>query len=157
MDYVDNINLKINAKINAIGRHINPMEEDVWSVGSFSEHHVKSADEFFIESHSGNRDYASVGWDLANTKEYNIARVAWLMKTRDFYEDEAPINFYFYTMNGKPSFEIIDGNHRLSAAMVRGDEDIPILLEISPRAIDQPLLTSYVKDVLGVSHMASMV
>ncbi len=151
----ENVNVKVYAKTNFIANHVNPMEENVWSVGSFSADHVRAADNKYIETHLGHMDYATVDWDLANTKEYNIARIAWLMSRPDFDEnDNSPITFYFYMFEGKSYFEIADGNHRLSAALVRGDETIPILLEINPRDSNNLSLHAYISDVLGIALMA---
>lgn len=67
------------AKVSSIKKRYNPLE-DVWSGGVISEDEVRAVDNKFIAKHKGQLQQNEISRELSSSKEYHVARIAWLMK-----------------------------------------------------------------------------
>lgn len=99
----------------------NPMEDDVWGCGIIEEEDVLACEDNRMGRYSSGRtpdDPASI--------EYNIARISWLMENYDWnnVEDEEPIQIEL--MEDCHWHVIVDGNHRVAAALILGLEHITV-------------------------------
>lgn len=88
-----------------------PMKEDVWGVGSITIKEVKDR----IKK----KRLASTPFSCGNEdREYHIRRIAFLVVHPHLDDINIEIGLYYNYID--------DGNHRYSAALVRGDESIDV-------------------------------
>lgn len=113
------INANVAELIAAIG---NPAEEDIWGCGPITETDVLSCPDPSI-----GRLPAGMTAEDTQSREYNIARIAWLIENHDHHApDHEPIEIAALDLLG--SWPILDGNHRLAAAHIAGIKTIPVEL-----------------------------
>jgi hypothetical protein len=78
-------------------------------------------------------------WNIKNdwTRKEHIARIAYLVV---FPDDENPLDLVVRDHDG---FPIIDGNHRIAAALYRGNEFISVI------SSDEPLTSKEIEELLA--------
>lgn len=102
-------------------RLANPMLEDVWNCGVIDETDVFMCEDVYL-----GRLPAGLTTEDSSSLEYNIARIAWLAE-RGWPEDEQePIRLAVELHDFAHRVVFVDGNHRVSAAIVMGDETISV-------------------------------
>lgn len=114
------MNTKLYISIKRILKLSNPVETPPWPCANFTLENVLDA------FHKGWLDCRQSDM-VAETAEYHIKRIAWLMKTG--WYDPIQIDVGIPDLGVFPEWYITDGNHRLYAAAARGDRRI--LAEVS--------------------------
>lgn len=104
----------------------NPMEEDIWGCGPINLMDVMSCSDISI-----GRLPAGLTAESTNSLEYNIARIAWLANNYDFedIEDAEPISIASAHSITSGAWPILDGNHRVCAALIAGVKNIAVEVE----------------------------
>lgn len=101
----------------------NPMENDVWGCGEITPEDIDLA---CIEYLSVGRLPAGLTTEDSKTLEYNAARIAWIAENYDWDADDSePITIEIsgYGLIPPP---IMDGNHRVAAAIYSGVEFLKV-------------------------------
>jgi hypothetical protein len=100
----------------------NPMRNDPWACGEIDEFDVFSC---MGSGSSAGRLPAGLTAEDSSSIEYNIARIAWLAKN-GWDDNDEPITVEMYPKSRHEWYPIVDGNHRLAAAIVLKLETIRI-------------------------------
>jgi uncharacterized protein YbaR (Trm112 family) len=100
----------------------NPMRNDPWACGEIDEFDVLSC---MGNDSSAGRLPAGLTTEDTISLEYNIARIAWLANNGWDDKDE-PITVEMYSDSSNRWYPVVDGNHRLAAAIVLNMETIRI-------------------------------
>lgn len=101
-----------------------PTLDDPWGCGRISKDDVLDCIEFG-EPISKMPDYNQ---ELFDSYDYNVARIAHFVKDgwRASEYDYEPITVDIGLQGYMPNHIIVDGNHRVAAAKIRGDETIAV-------------------------------
>lgn len=128
--------------VSAILDICNPMTQDVWDCGVITQEDVDSC----LDNSMGSLPYELTPCD-SSSKEYNIARISWLIDNYDWSDnsDREPISMDL--MEGETWHPIIDGNHRVAAAACGGVQAVVV-------SISGDL--DYAEEVLGYHPQMSL-
>ncbi len=99
----------------------NPMEDDVWGCGE-----ITITDVLACHDNRLGRDSSGQTPNDSGSKEYNVARIAWLMENYDWNNADEAEPIQIELMEDEYWHPIIDGNHRVAAAMCLGVESITV-------------------------------
>lgn len=123
----------VTIPINNLLGYCNPMKEDAWDCGVITVEDVECCEDITV-----GRFPAGVTAEDSTSWEYNVARIAWLSRKgwKDASADVEPVIVHVYDLDpqyftGRKSNTFVciqDGNHRVSAAAVRGDVNIQVVL-----------------------------
>lgn len=100
----------------------NPMDDDVWGCGVIEAWEVLSCPDPRVGCLP-----SGLTAEDSQSKEYNVARIAWLMGNYDWEsEDAEPICVEAWP-DDYEWYALMDGNHRFSAALLSGRKTIRIM------------------------------
>ena len=110
--------------LEALLEYCDPTLDDPWSCGRISKDDVLDCIEFG-ETISKMPDYDS---ELFDSYEYNVARIAHFLQSgwSELEDDTEPITVDIGLAGYVPNYLIVDGNHRVAAAKLRGDKHIRV-------------------------------
>ncbi len=115
--------------------YCDPTLDDPWGCGRIDSEDVRFAAESLDRSRPQNLEYDR---ELYESYEYNIERIAQFYRYgwESTAEDSDPITVDIGLAGHTPAYLIVDGNHRVAAAKIRGDEwlDVEIIGEL-PKAV----------------------
>lgn len=125
MDCMDE-KVYMNVSVESITDYWDPMYDDIWACGRISIQDVKNCKELEL----GSKAFSENDENLKSWR-YNVARIAWFVKNgwSNCRKDTQPILIEVSCIDDFHPIYVVDGNHRLAAAIVRGEEFI--LAEIS--------------------------
>ncbi len=157
IDDIHGFNTSLVVNTERLKNRQNPFES-IWSKGTVEVDEILEATDSFIAKHKGHMRPNAVGNAAYDSKEYHVARVAWLVKNPLAAHIDEPmtcfvsvITFQHGTMEApktEKNFEMFIGSHSLAAAFVRGDEKVQ--LEVHFNDPDDDKFHTYLKSILGV-------
>jgi hypothetical protein len=110
--------------LEALTDYWHPMADNVWGCGVITVEDVLSCEDIFM----GRQSTGSTAED-GESFEFNVARIAWLAERGWATEgDPEPITVDVGVAGYTPHDLVLDGNHRLAAAIVRGDKEIKVAI-----------------------------
>lgn len=119
---MDSANL-VTVPTRHIERLCNPALDDVWGCGRITVEDVLRCDNVQAGQFHADHENGDAGGDWV----YNVARIAYLMEFGWEVEDDEPILIDLGGEGYFPSNPVLDGNHRVSAAIFRDDPFIRVL------------------------------
>lgn len=109
--------------VKALAEYVDPMRLNTWQCGLIDVEDVECCEDPTIGAYP-----AGCTAEDASSWEYNVARIAWLA-ARGWKGIEADAEPIIVNVAATGRLSLVDGNHRLAAAIVRGDKEITVLLE----------------------------
>lgn len=109
--------------VKALAEYVDPMRLNTWQCGVIDVEDVECCEDPTIGAYPA----GSTAED-ASSWEYNVARIAWLA-ARGWKTPEADSEPITLLVTASGALSLVDGNHRLAAAIVRGDKEITVLIE----------------------------
>ncbi|MCP9796134.1 hypothetical protein [Cyanobium sp. Lug-B] len=109
---------------------LNPLDGEMWKCGAIPESQILQAFSSNVTEHrswEGDRVVAEV-MTLEEARRYHVNRIATLMRQESQF-DRIVLMLENHTENIKATLN--DGNHRLAAAYVRGDDSIQAIIAAS--------------------------
>jgi len=100
------------------------LDKSIWNIWGY-EINKNKIKEYLSENDLEDYPYSKLieeGNDIAATSYSHEKRIAYLIKNKD--ENYIDLDFGVDCLNYIPSWGISDGNHRLLAAIIRGDDEI---------------------------------
>lgn len=106
-----------------LSRIVNPMRDDEWGCGVIDEMDVACCEDI-----SMGRLPAGMTAEDPSSHEYNVARIAWLVKNGWDEEDNYEPMVLSCSSAFRRDIHFADGNHRFAAAIISGKETVKVVL-----------------------------
>lgn len=114
----------VTIRMDSLLEYWDPIADNVWGCGLITDEEIRN--------YSGPLRYAPAKQNSAEffDREFNIARIAYLLNNGwDAAEgDTEPVTLDVGLRGYTPAELIVDGNHRVAAAKLRGDETITVAI-----------------------------
>lgn len=121
MDTID-FSKPIMVSLKILEELSNPALDDVWGCGIITKKDVTNCNDYL--KYSGDKHPSYLEQEIADSWDYNVARIRYLMEHKN-WDTTFPITLDVGVFEYNP-YPILDGNHRISAAIFRGDKEILI-------------------------------